>query len=164
MPTPATTSLCGRGLVSRQSLSAFTQTPPRSHRLAGCTLRIEAAVATRKERTQKRHKAIRNKVNGSSDQPRLAVYRSNNHIYAQVVDDEQQHTLVAASTLMPEIRGQLNGTGGANKEAAVMVGKKIAELCLQKNIGKVCFDRGGNIYHGRVQALAEAAREVGLVF
>ncbi|DBA96555.1 TPA: 50S ribosomal protein L18, chloroplastic [Trebouxia sp. C0004] len=110
--------------------------------VAGCALRIEAAVATRKQRTQKRHKAIRNKV----------------------VDDEQQHTLVAASTLMPEIRGQLNGTGGANKEAAVMVGKKIAELCLQKNIEKVCFDRGGNIYHGRVQALAEAAREVGLVF
>ncbi|KAL3132556.1 50S ribosomal protein L18, chloroplastic [Trebouxia sp. C0010 RCD-2024] len=164
MPAPGTFVLSGQALVSRHSLSALTPVPARLHRLAGSVLRIEAAVVTRKQKTQKRHKAIRNKVNGSSEQPRLAVYRSNNHIYAQVVDDEQQHTLVAASTLMPEIRGQLNGTGGANKEAAVMVGKKIAELCLQKNIEKVCFDRGGNIYHGRVQALAEAAREVGLVF
>lgn len=129
-------------------------------------MRIEAKTITRKEKTQLRHKSIRRKVSGTAERPRLAVYRSNIHIYAQVIDDVAQNTLAAASTLMPAIREQIEKDAGAsgNKDAAQMVGKKIAELCLQQNISSVCFDRGGNVYHGRVEALAEAAREVGLVF
>jgi large subunit ribosomal protein L18 len=102
-------------------------------------------------------------VEGSTDRPRLAVFRSNCHIYAQVIDDSAGHTLAAASTLSPEIREKLGGMG-SNIEAAKLVGEKIAELCKQKNIEKVCFDRGGFKYHGRVQALADAARESGLNF
>ncbi|KAK9834013.1 hypothetical protein WJX81_002969 [Elliptochloris bilobata] len=125
---------------------------------------VLAKQASRKERTQKRHKTIRSKVEGRPERPRLAVYRSNNHIYAQVIDDYVGNTLVAASTLTPEIRAKLNGSGGADKGAAQLVGQRIAELCLAKDISNVSFDRGGNIYHGRVKALADAAREVGLSF
>lgn len=103
-------------------------------------------------------------VEGTTERPRLAVFRSNNHIYAQVIDDTAGNTLVAASTLTPEIRGQLTTGGSNNVEAAKLVGQKIAELCKQKNIELVCFDRGGFRYHGRVQALADAAREGGLTF
>lgn len=103
-------------------------------------------------------------VEGTTERPRLAVFRSNKHIYAQVIDDTEGSTLVAASTLSPEIRGQLNGDSSNNVEAAKLVGQKIAELCKQKNIELVCFDRGGFRYHGRVQALADAAREGGLTF
>jgi len=94
----------------------------------------------------------------------LAVFRSNSHIYAQVIDDTAGSTLVAASTLTPEIRGQLSDGSSNNVEAAKLVGQKIAELCKQKNIELVCFDRGGFRYHGRVRALADAAREGGLCF
>lgn len=102
-------------------------------------------------------------VEGTPERPRLAVFRSNTHIYAQVIDDDAATTLAAASTLSPEIREKL-GNGGGGVEAAKLVGTKIAELCKQKNIEKVCFDRGGFLYHGRVQALADAAREGGLNF
>ncbi|PRW56666.1 50S ribosomal L18 [Chlorella sorokiniana] len=121
---------------------------------------------TRRESTEKRHRRIRSKVEGTPERPRLAVFRSNNHIYAQVIDDEAGRTLAASSTLNPEIRQALSGedAGSGNVEAARMVGAKIAELCKQKNIEKVCFDRGGFRYHGRVQALADAAREAGLSF
>ncbi|PSC69746.1 50S ribosomal L18 [Micractinium conductrix] len=118
---------------------------------------------TRRESTDKRHKRIRSKVEGTPERPRLAVFRSNNHIYAQVIDDTGATTLAATSTLNPEIRAALNGDGG-NVEGAKLVGAKIAELCKQANIEKVCFDRGGFRYHGRVQALADAAREAGLNF
>jgi large subunit ribosomal protein L18 len=103
-------------------------------------------------------------VSGTQDRPRLAVFRSNNHIYAQVVDDEAGNTLAAASTLTPEIRAKLGEAGSNNEEAAKLVGTKIAELCKEKNIELVCFDRGGFRYHGRVRALADAAREGGLAF
>jgi large subunit ribosomal protein L18 len=103
-------------------------------------------------------------VSGTPERPRLAVFRSNQHIYAQVIDDEAGSTLAAASTLSPEIRQALAGACANNEEAAKLVGVKIAELCKQKNIEKVCFDRGGFRYHGRVQALADAAREGGLSF
>lgn len=102
-------------------------------------------------------------VEGTEERPRLAVFRSNNHIYAQVIDDSVGNTLVAASTLTPDIREKLSANGG-NVDAAKLVGSKIAELCKAKNIEKVCFDRGGFRYHGRVQALADAAREGGLTF
>lgn len=122
------------------------------------------AVLDRKAINRNRHRRIRNKVSGQAERPRLAVYRSNNHIYAQVIDDTAGHTLAAVSTLTPTVRSELESKLGANQDAAAAVGKKIAEICLEKGIEKVCYDRGGHIYHGRIKALAEAAREGGLSF
>ena len=116
---------------------------------------------TRRESKQRRHRRIRGRVNGSLDRPRLSIFRSHQHIYAQVIDDTQQQTLVAASTLDPDLKS-LNS--GATCEASVEVGKLIAQRLIEKGISKVVFDRGGNLYHGRVKALAEAAREAGLDF
>ncbi len=104
------------------------------------------------------HRRIRRKVRGTTDRPRLAVYRSLNHIYAQIVDDEKAQTLAAASTTEKELRAS---TGG-NVEAAKRVGKAIAERALAAGINRVVFDRGGYLYHGRVKALTEAARASGL--
>jgi large subunit ribosomal protein L18 len=104
------------------------------------------------------HKRIRRKVRGSTERPRLAVYRSLSHIYAQVIDDHRGQTLVSASTTEKELRGS---TGG-NVEAARRVGKAIAERALAKGISSVVFDRGGYLYHGRIKALTDAAREAGL--
>lgn len=104
------------------------------------------------------HKRIRRKLRGSTERPRLAIYRSLNHIYAQVIDDLQGQTLVSASTTEKELRGS---TGG-NVEAARRVGKTIAERAIAKGISSVVFDRGGYLYHGRIKALTDAAREAGL--
>ncbi len=104
------------------------------------------------------HRRIRRKVKGSSERPRLALYRSLNHIYAQVVDDISGQTIVSASTTEKDLRG----TTGGNIEAARRVGKAIAERALDKGIESVVFDRGGYLYHGRVKALTDAAREAGL--
>jgi len=104
------------------------------------------------------HRRIRRKVRGDGERPRLAVYRSLNHIYAQVVDDQLGQTIVSASTTEKDLRG---ATGG-NVEAARRVGKVIAERALAKGIESVVFDRGGYLYHGRVKALTDAAREAGL--
>lgn len=104
------------------------------------------------------HKRIRRKVKGSGERPRLAIYRSLNHIYAQVIDDQTGQTLVSAATTEKELREQ---TGG-NVDAARRIGKTIAERALAKGIGEVVFDRGGYLYHGRVKALTDAAREAGL--
>ncbi|KAB8330306.1 50S ribosomal protein L18 [Scytonema tolypothrichoides VB-61278] len=117
---------------------------------------------TRKESRERRRRRIRGKVDGSSDRPRLAIFRSHQHIYAQVIDDTNHHTMVAASTLEPDLKSKL--ASGANCQASVEVGKLIAVRSLEKGITKVVFDRGGNLYHGRVKALAEAAREAGLDF
>ncbi|MBD2387599.1 50S ribosomal protein L18 [Cylindrospermum sp. FACHB-282] len=117
---------------------------------------------TRRESKERRHRRVRGKVSGSSERPRLAVFRSNEHIYAQVIDDTQHHTLVAASTIEPELKSSLGS--GSNREASVQVGKLIAARSLEKGITKVVFDRGGNLYHGRIKALADAAREAGLDF
>jgi large subunit ribosomal protein L18 len=111
---------------------------------------------------KRRHVRVREKVVGTPQRPRLNVYRSLNHIYAQIIDDSQGHTLLAVSTLDPSLR-----TGLADKsktEQAVQVGKAVAELALQAGITQVVFDRGGYKYHGRVKALAEASREGGLQF
>src|SRR3954454_23470769 len=104
------------------------------------------------------HKRIRRKVRGSTERPRLAVYRSINHIYAQVIDDERGQTLVSASTTEKDLRGS---TGG-NIDAAQRIGRTIAERALAAGINSVVFDRGGYLYHGRVRALTDAAREAGL--
>ena len=106
----------------------------------------------------RRHKRVRKIVSGTPDRPRLNVFRSNAHIYAQVIDDTKSATLCAASSL------ELKLENGGNIDAAKKVGAAIAEKCLAMNIDTVRFDRGGYVYHGRVQALADAAREAGLKF
>lgn len=108
------------------------------------------------------HRRIRRKMSGSPRRPRLCVYRSLNHIYAQIVDDSLGTTLVSASTVEQEVRGDLKNAG--NIQAAKTVGKIVAERAKAKGIEAVVFDRGGYLYHGRVKALAEAARECGLKF
>ncbi|MDJ0704502.1 MAG: 50S ribosomal protein L18 [Leptolyngbyaceae cyanobacterium MO_188.B28] len=117
---------------------------------------------SRKQSTQRRHSRIRRKVFGTSERPRLSVFRSNQHIYAQVIDDSNHHTLAAASTLELDVRQELSSTG--NRDASARVGKLIAERALAKGISKIVFDRGGKLYHGRVAALADAARGAGLDF
>ncbi|WP_041076694.1 50S ribosomal protein L18 [Thermotoga caldifontis] len=110
----------------------------------------------------RRHLRIRKKIKGTPERPRLAVFRSEKHIYAQIIDDTKGHTLVAASTLDKELRGKLVKT--YNVEAAKEVGRLIAQRALSLGIKKVVFDRGGFKYHGRIKALADAAREAGLEF
>lgn len=110
----------------------------------------------------KRQQRVRNKISGTAERPRLNVFRSLNNIYAQIIDDEKGVTLVAASTLSPELKGKL--ASGGNKEAAVAVGGLIAEKAKEKGVSRVVFDRAGYIYHGRIKALADAAREGGLEF
>lgn len=117
---------------------------------------------TRTESIKRRHRRVRRNVFGTPDRPRLAVFRSHQHIYAQVIDDTQHHTLVAASTVDTELKSDLKS--GSTCEASAQVGKLIAQRLLAQGIEKVVFDRGGNLYHGRVKALAEAAREAGLDF
>jgi large subunit ribosomal protein L18 len=117
---------------------------------------------SRKQQTQKRHRRLRRQISGTAERPRLAVFRSNNHIYAQLIDDSAQNTLCAASTLDRDLRPSLDTC--ATCDASSAVGRLVAERALAKGIQRVVFDRGGKLYHGRVKALAEAAREAGLQF
>ena len=110
----------------------------------------------------KRHYRIRNKISGTAQQPRLAVFRSNQHIYAQIIDDAASTTLVAASTMESDIASKLGTT--SNIAAAEAVGEAVAKKALEKGITEVVFDRGGYVYHGKIKALADAAREAGLKF
>ncbi len=121
------------------------------------------ASLTRKKQTQKRHKRLRRFLIGSSTRPRLAIFRSNNHIYAQVIDDDAQNTLCSASTLDKDLRTSLK-TNCASCDASIAVGALVAKRAIKKGIKQVVFDRGGNLYHGRIKALADAAREAGLEF
>ena len=114
----------------------------------------------RKAVRNRKHASVRLKISGTPDCPRLAVFRSAKHIYAQIIDDVAGNTLAAASTLDASLKENYGG----NKEAAAAVGKIIAEKALEKGIKQVVFDRGGMIYHGRVKALADSAREAGLEF
>ncbi|NMB28788.1 MAG: 50S ribosomal protein L18 [Clostridiaceae bacterium] len=111
---------------------------------------------------RRRHARVRRHVHGTPERPRLNVFRSTSHIYAQIIDDVSHRTLVAASTLDPAIKSEIKY--GGNIEAAKVVGKLIAERALEADITTVVFDRGGYKYHGRVAALADAAREAGLSF
>lgn len=111
---------------------------------------------------EKKHRRMRNHLSGTAERPRLAVFRSNNHIYAQIIDDTVGNTLVAASTMEKEIKASVEKTN--NVEAAAAVGTAIAKKALEKGITEVVFDRGGFIYQGKIQALADAAREAGLQF
>ncbi len=118
---------------------------------------------SRKQKTQKRHKRLRRYLIGTSDRPRLAVFRSNNHIYAQVIDDAAQNTLCAASTLEKDFQSN-SKVNASTCAASTAVGEMLAKRALDKGIKQVVFDRGGSLYHGRVKALAEAARQAGLTF
>ena len=111
---------------------------------------------------ENKHRRLRNRFSGTAARPRLAVFRSNNHMYAQIIDDTVGKTLVAASTVEADAKKELEKTN--NVDAAAYVGKVIAERAVEKGIKEVVFDRGGFIYQGKVQALADAAREAGLEF
>ena len=111
---------------------------------------------------EKKHRRMRNHLSGTAERPRLAVFRSNNHMYAQIIDDTVGNTLVAASTLDKELKAELEKTN--NVDAASKLGTVIAKKALDKGITTVVFDRGGFIYSGKVKALADAAREAGLEF
>lgn len=117
---------------------------------------------SRQEVRVKKHKKLRNRFSGTPERPRLAVFRSNNHMYAQIIDDVAGHTLAAASTLEKDVKAELEKTN--NVDAAAYLGTVIAKRALEKGITTVVFDRGGYIYQGKVAALAEAAREAGLEF
>ncbi|GFH93815.1 50S ribosomal protein L18 [Lachnospiraceae bacterium] len=110
----------------------------------------------------KKHMRIRNRFSGTAEQPRLAVFRSNNHMYAQIIDDTVGNTLVSASTLEKAVKAELEKTN--NVDAAAYLGTVIGKRAVEKGITKVVFDRGGFIYHGKIAALADAAREAGLEF
>ena len=117
---------------------------------------------SRSEVRIKKHNRMRNRFAGTAERPRLSVFRSNNHMYAQIIDDVAGNTIVAASTLDKDVKAELTKTN--NVEAAALLGKVIAKKALDKGMNTVGFDRGGFIYQGKVQALAEAAREAGLEF
>ena len=117
---------------------------------------------SRQEVRIKKHMKIRNRFSGTAERPRLAVFRSNNHMYAQIIDDTVGKTLVSASTMEKEVKAELEKTN--NVDAAAYVGTLIAKRAMEKGINEVVYDRGGFIYQGKVAALAEAAREAGLVF
>jgi large subunit ribosomal protein L18 len=120
------------------------------------------AKSDRKEIRHRIHRRIRKKVSGTAERPRLAVHFSGKHVYAQVIDDETGQTLVSAATTQKDLGGK--GKALANRATAEKVGKAIAERLLARNLDKVIFDRGGFLYHGKVKALADAAREGGLKF
>ncbi len=117
---------------------------------------------TRSEARRRRHKRVRVGISGTAQVPRLSVFRSLKHIYAQIVDDDTRRTLVSASTLDAEVRDQIAGL--SKVEQAKIVGRRLAEKAVSKGVEQVVFDRGGYLYHGRVKALADASREGGLVF
>ncbi len=121
-------------------------------------LKVKSRLISRKRRQRR----VRNKISGTSERPRLNVFRSSNNIYAQVIDDQSGATLVSASTLDPGLRSNLSR--GSNREAAREVGKLVAQRAVDKGIKEVVFDRGGYLYHGRVKELADGAREAGLNF
>ena len=118
--------------------------------------------ASKAEIRQKKHRRMRHHLVGTSARPRLAVFRSNKHVYAQIIDDSVGHTLVSASTVQSELKGTLEKTNDV--EAAKGLGSLIGKKAVEAGITEVVFDRGGYIYHGRVQAVADAAREAGLKF
>ena len=111
---------------------------------------------------ENKHRRLRNRFSGTAQRPRLAVFRSNNHMYAQIIDDTVGNTLVSASTLQKEVKAELEKTN--NVDAAAYLGKVIAQRAIEKGITEVVFDRGGLIYQGKIKALADAAREAGLNF
>jgi large subunit ribosomal protein L18 len=122
-------------------------------------------IKTKADRRERIHLRQRKRITGTAERPRLAVFRSVSHMYAQVIDDMSGTTLVSASTTEPALKGRLTGKSRAgNKAGAQAIGKAIAERLIEKGIKQVVFDRGGFLYHGRIRAVADAAREAGLQF
>ena len=117
---------------------------------------------SRSEVRVNKHRKLRNRFSGTAERPRLAVFRSNNHMYAQIIDDTVGNTLVSASTLQKDVKAELENTDDV--KAAAYLGTVIAKKAIEKGITSVVFDRGGFIYHGKIKALADAAREAGLNF
>ncbi|HJX29513.1 MAG TPA: 50S ribosomal protein L18 [Thermoanaerobaculia bacterium] len=128
------------------------------------TEHLTKAIKKKRERRERAHLRIRTRVRGTSERPRLSVYKSLKYIYAQLIDDDRGHTIAAASSADPDVRQQLDGKAASNKQAAKLVGETIAVRAREKGIEKVVFDRGGYVYHGNVKALADSAREKGLQF
>ena len=121
-------------------------------------------IKTTQDRRERIKFRIRKRVRGTGERPRLTVFRSVSHMYVQVVDDASGRTIAAASTVEPAVKGTLAKAGGGNVGGATAIGKTIAERLLEKGVTRVVFDRGGYLYHGRVQAFADGAREGGLEF
>jgi len=120
--------------------------------------------ASRKHKRNLRHKRVRKQVNGNSSRPRLSVFKSSKHIYAQIIDDVNMNTLVSASSMTPKVIEMLGDDDSGKLNAASAVGKLLGELAVAKGLKEVSFDRGGYPFHGRVKSLADGAREAGLVF
>ncbi|MEM7007579.1 MAG: 50S ribosomal protein L18 [Thermodesulfobacteriota bacterium] len=121
-------------------------------------------VASRKSRKNLRHKRVRKKINGNTSKPRLSVFKSAKHIYAQIIDDSTMNTIVASSSLTPKVKESVDKDAKGKTDIASAVGKHLGELAAAKGIKQVTFDRGGYPFHGRVKSLADAARESGLEF
>lgn len=124
---------------------------------------LKKRIKRKRYRRKRAHMRLRNRIRGTGERPRLAVFKSLKHVYAQVIDDLEGRTLVSASSLDPEVRSQVDADN-ATVETAKAVGKTVAERAKEKGVGRVVFDRGGYVYHGKVKALADAARESGLEF
>ncbi|KAL8188773.1 hypothetical protein R6Q57_029528 [Mikania cordata] len=151
-----------------QQQKLFIQPPlisssPSSHRRT-TALVVEASARTRQDNRKARHARIRKKVEGTPERPRLCVFRSNKHLSVQVIDDTKMHTLASASTMHKPLCEEFDFTSGPTIEVAKKIGEAIAKSCIEKGITAVAFDRGGYPYHGRIQALADSAREHGLQF
>jgi large subunit ribosomal protein L18 len=126
------------------------------------TEHVTKTVKKKRERRERAHNRVRTRVKGTSERPRLSIYKSLRFIYAQVIDDDRGVTLAQANSADPDVRGRI--ASGSNKDAAKVVGEMVAERAREKGIEKVVFDRGGYVYHGNVKVLADAAREKGLQF
>jgi len=155
------------GHLASCSSSCNSFFPSRRPAAVWLPLRIEAREPTKKESAKVRERRKRKKCNGTSERPRLAVFRSKQHLYAQVIDDTKNETVAACSTVSKEIREDIINSAGPTmtvQDAAKKVGEFIGKACLEKGISKVSFDKGSFVYHGRIKALADAAREAGLEF
>ena len=138
--------------------------PSQARRRASLVVVAKVKVSTPQADRIARHVRLRKKVSGTTERPRLSVFRSNKHLYAQVIDDTKSCTLVSASTMHKSLSKDLEYSAGPTVEVAQKISEVIAKSCLEKGITKVVFDRGGFLYHGRIKALADAARENGLDF
>ncbi|GLT91386.1 hypothetical protein SLE2022_092770 [Rubroshorea leprosula] len=166
--TTATTILQLPGVTHNRSAFLGSGVPQLSVKVGrpsrSLLLTIQAKAHTRGEDRHARHSRIRKKVEGTPERPRLCIFRSNKHLYVQVIDDTKMHTLASASTMQKPMSDEFNYTSGSTIEVAKRIGEIIAKSCLEKGITKVAFDRGGYPYHGRVEAVAASAREHGLQF
>jgi len=154
-------SVPGSLSIPLPSVPAPSPTPARR---AVLSVVAKVKVPTPQDDRIARHVRLRKKVSGTTERPRLSVFRSNKHLYAQVIDDTKQCTLASASTMHKSLSKELEYSAGPTIEVAQKIGEVIAKSCLEKGITKVVFDRGGFLYHGRIKALADAAREHGLEF